>query len=101
MTDQQQDPLPTQAAQQGVVNKAGVREIKNEEQRLRDNISNLSSEQLERLKARKANPAQTKRKILADRLRKDPTAMSLMQMASASYAKEIDKYNVQFLASDV
>ena len=101
MTTQQQDPFSNRQSQPGVINKAGVKELKTEEQRLQDNIAQLSAQELERLNKRKPRPAQMKRKILADKLRADPTAMSLMQMAAASYTQEIDRYNVQFRTTNI
>jgi hypothetical protein len=88
--DQKQDE------KQATITPAGVVPEKTDEQKLIDIIRNTSTANLKKMNEEKRDPAVFKRHTMADRLRTDPTAVTLHQMASASYDAELNKYNVRY-----
>lgn len=79
-----------------VINPAGVDQELDEDEKLKKVIRTLSKNELDEMNKDKAEPAMYRRKTMGDRLRRDTTAISLHQMAAASYDAELNKFNVRF-----
>lgn len=80
----------------GIVPKAGELPNESEKDKQIRELRKLNQSQLEELSESKKRPIQVKRKTLSDYMRRDTTAVHMLQVAKASYDAELNRYNVDF-----
>ena len=71
-----------------------------EEDKLKNQLRGLTTDQIEKLTAPKPRPLQVKRKTLHDYINRDSSAVHMLQVASASYDAELNLYNRNFQVGD-
>tara|TARA_R110000796_G_scaffold43517_1_gene106922 strand:- start:145 stop:411 length:267 start_codon:yes stop_codon:yes gene_type:complete len=82
------------------IGKKGKPVSESEKDRIIDQLRTESIRQAEAKRAEHSAPLVTKRKTLTEYIHQDSTHTSLLQVASASYNNEINKFDKSFSTSD-